>query len=121
MDGDPDYLAFWNLVLNKPEETVYRDMKEALDLMGGNRIVIHANSAMLRGYFRENPFHQQELKVFGRERPTYSAVILNRNSPLKQVLNIFRLLRYILNSYYFQGIQDWNGKVERKWFDETIN
>ena len=73
-------------MLNKPEETIYNNMEEALNLIQNNRIVIHVNSAILRGYFRENPFHQQELKVFGRQRPTYYAIILNRNSPLKQVM-----------------------------------
>lgn len=85
-DGDPDYKFFWNLVTNHREETVYKTMKEGLDLIRNDRKVIYTNSAMLRGYFRENPFHQQELKIFGKEKSTYSAVILTRNSPLTHVI-----------------------------------
>ena len=30
-----------------------------------------------------NPFHQQKLKVFGKERPKFDSLIFNHNSPLK--------------------------------------
>lgn len=84
-EGDADYAAFWDLVLNKREEAVYSNMEEGLKFIQEGPVVIYVSSAMLKGYFRENPFHQQELKIFGKEKPTYSAVVLTRNSPLKQV------------------------------------
>ena len=45
-------------------------------------------SGILKGYFRNNPFHNQELMVFGREKSTYNALIFTKNSPLAPVFDL---------------------------------
>ena len=38
------------------------------------------------GYLKSNPFHQQDLKTFARQKGTYYALIVPLNSPLKPIL-----------------------------------
>ena len=38
------------------------------------------------GYLKSNPFHQQDLKTFARQKGTYYALIVPINSPLKPIL-----------------------------------
>ena len=40
----------------------------------------------MQGYFKSNPYRQQKLKVFGKERPTVDSLILNHNSPFKPMM-----------------------------------
>ena len=44
---------------------------------------MHISQGILKGYFKSNPFRQQKLKVFAKERPKFDSLILNYNSPLK--------------------------------------
>lgn len=73
-------------MLNLPEETVFGNLKEGLDLLTKERAVIHTMTGMLKGYFRANPFHQQNLKVFARGRAEFYTLIIPFNSPLKPIL-----------------------------------
>ena len=52
-------------------------------MMKQERAVIHTFTGMLRGYFKANPFHQQNLKVFAKGRAEFQALIVPINSPLK--------------------------------------
>jgi len=45
------------------------DMKEGLDFLVKDRSVIHISEEMLKGFFLSNPFHNQKLKIFGKEKP----------------------------------------------------
>ena len=47
---------------------------------------MHVNYGSLLGYFKANPFHTQNIKVFGKSRPEYFSLILPYNSPLKPIL-----------------------------------
>ena len=86
LEGDQLYAEFWDRVLNLPEETVYSNLKEGLEVLQRERAVIHTMTGMLKGYFQANPFHQQNLKVFAYGRPEYYALIMPFNSPLKPIL-----------------------------------
>ena len=44
------------------------------------------STGMLKGYFRSNPFRQQNLKTFAKGRATFYSVIVPLNSPLKPIL-----------------------------------
>jgi hypothetical protein len=44
---------------------------------------MHISQGILKGYFKSNPFRQQKLKIFAKERPKFDSLILNYNSPLK--------------------------------------
>ena len=48
--------------------------------------VIHVNYGSLQGFFQANPFHVQDIKVFGKGRPEYFSLIVPFNSPLKPIL-----------------------------------
>jgi hypothetical protein len=45
------------------------DLKEGLDLLIKDRSVIHISLGMLKGFFLNNPFHHQKLKIFAKEKP----------------------------------------------------
>ena len=84
--GDPDYAAFYDRVKTSPEETVFNGVKEGLDRIKSGRNVMHVNYGSLLGFFQANPFHVQDIKVFGKGRPEDFSVIVPFNSPLKPIL-----------------------------------
>ena len=84
--GDPLYSAFWDRVQNEPEDTVFSNLKEGLDKLKTGRYVIHTMTGMLKGFFKSNPFHQQNLKVFAKGRAEFYSLIVPINSPLKPIL-----------------------------------
>ena len=86
LQGDPLYSQFWDRVTNLPEETVFANLPEGLDILLQERAVIHTFTGMLKGFFQANPFRQQNLKVFAYGRPTYYTLIIPFNSPLKPIL-----------------------------------
>jgi len=86
--GDPLYAAFWDRVQNLPEETVFSNLQEGLELLMKERAVIHTMTGMLKGFFKSNPFWQQNLKVFAKGRAEFYALIVPINSPLKPILQM---------------------------------
>ena len=84
--GDPLYSAFWDRVQNEPEDTVFSNLREGLDKLKTGRYVIHTMTGMLKGFFKSNPFHQQNLKVFAKGRAEFYSLIVPINSPLKPIL-----------------------------------
>ena len=71
---------------NLPEETVYQNITEGLSIIKNQRAVLHVQYGTFLGFFRENPTFNQNIKVFGKGRAEYSSLIVNRNSPLKPIL-----------------------------------
>ena len=71
---------------NLPEETVYQNITEWLSIIKNQRAVLHVQYGTFLGFFRENPTFNQNIKVFGKGRAEYSSLIVNRNSPLKPIL-----------------------------------
>ncbi len=45
-------------------------------MVGDDRYVMHVLEGMVKGYFRDNPFHQQQLKIFGKGRPIVQVCML---------------------------------------------
>ena len=80
------YAGFWDRVLNKRDETVFSSVKEGLDLLLKEQAVIHISDGMLKGYFKSNPFHIQNIKTFAKGRASFYSVIVPINSPLKPIL-----------------------------------
>ena len=74
---------------------------------------MHTYLDMIHGWLRANPFHQQRLKFFGRERPKYHALIFTKNSPLARVFNHGLLKMRELGSLY-QVLDAWKGHKENK-------
>ena len=71
---------------NLPEETVYQNITEGLSIIKNQRAILHVQYGTFLGFFRENPTFNQNIKVFGKGRAEYSSLIVNRNSPLKPIL-----------------------------------
>ena len=46
--GDPLYVEFWDKIVNNPEETVFANVEEGLDILRQERAVIHIHSGMLK-------------------------------------------------------------------------
>jgi hypothetical protein len=69
--GDPDYIKFWDRVLNSPTDSTYKSVEEGLDFLIKDRSVMHISQGILKGYFKANPYRQQKLKIFAKERPIF--------------------------------------------------
>ncbi len=94
---------------NLPEETVFDNLEEGLDILRRERAVIHTLSGMLKGYFQSNPFHHQNLKIFGKGKAKFYSIIVPFNSPLKPILQV------ATNTFIESGTMDfmlkaWEGK-----------
>ena len=57
-----------------------------MKIIKNERAVLHVQYGTFLGFFRENPTFNQNIKVFGKGRAEYSSLIVNRNSPLKPIL-----------------------------------
>ena len=84
--GDYLYAEYWERVTNFREQHEFQNLEEGMSLMKNERAVIHIGEGRLTSYFKANPFHQQNLKVFARSRPIPQGIILQHNSPLKPIL-----------------------------------
>ena len=94
--------------MNKREETVFGNPLEGLDRLRKGQTVMHMSVGMLKGFFRANPFRQQNIKTFARSRAYFYAIIFPLNSPLKPILQIAsnKLLEAGIMDYL---IQVWEG------------
>ena len=84
--GDPLYSEFWERVTSNWEEYTYQNLEEGLNLIKNERAVIHVGEGTLKSYFKNNPFHQQKLKVFAKSQPQPAGLIVELNSPLTPIL-----------------------------------
>ena len=80
------YAEFWDRVTNKREETVFSTPKEGLDSLLMGPQIIYISEGILKGYFKSNPFHLQNVKTFGKGRASFFSLIVPTNSPLKPIL-----------------------------------
>ena len=112
--GDADFIALWERIENEPEETIFSGVGEMMTMLAEGRNVMHVFRGMLQGWLRVNPFHQQRLYVFGKERSRYQTIIFTKNSPMTPV--------WKLGTDYFREVgtlgqiyQIWEGRpVENK-------
>ena len=98
--GDPLYSEFWERLTSNREEYTFQNLEEGLSLIKNERTVIYIGEGALKQYFKNNPYHQQRLKVFSRMPPEAGAIIVQLNSPLKPILQA------AFNSLTEAGIKD---------------
>ena len=48
---------------------------------------MHIQNELLNGWLKANPFHNQRLKIFGRERPYFNVLVFTKNSPLTRIFH----------------------------------
>ena len=85
-DGDPDFVAFWDRKLNKPEETMYGSPEQGIEIMQTDRVVLHIQESSLKGHLVNNPSDGFGMKLFGASKPKYFNFMLNNNSPIGPML-----------------------------------
>ncbi len=61
--GDQDVEAYVHRLNSNPAEVTFNSTFEGLKRATTERTIMHMDEAALRGYFLENPFLQQQLKV----------------------------------------------------------
>ena len=84
--GDPLYSEFWERVPSNQEEYTFQNLEEGLNLIKNERSVIHIGEGDLKSFFKNNPFHQQNLKVFAKSQPQPAGIVVELNSPLTPIL-----------------------------------
>ena len=110
VQGDQDYVTYWNYAQANLEEASFPEIKEGLAELKKGQTIIFLREGMLKGYLKKNPTHQQKLQVFWRSKAEFGGMIFPLNSPLTP---IFRKGAAILRE---NGIQDilaekWEGKA----------
>jgi hypothetical protein len=85
-DGDEAYNDFYyGRVKNNPEETVFQTVADGLHILQNEQAILHFEYAKLKGFFKANPFWNQNIKLFAREKAKYYATIVPKNNPLKPI------------------------------------
>ena len=84
--GDPLYSEFWERVASNQEEYTFQNLEDGLNLIKNERSVIHIGEGDLKSFFKNNPFHQQNLKVFAKSQPQPAGIVVELNSPLTPIL-----------------------------------
>ncbi len=59
------YLELMERFNEQPDLTAYDSVSEGLARISNERAVMHVFIDSMRGFWRNNPFHQQQLKVRG--------------------------------------------------------
>ena len=107
--GDPLYSEFWEKVDNMPDEHTFQNLEEGLNLMRKERAVIHIGEGTLKSYFRKNPYHQQNLKVFAKSMVQPAGIVVNLNSPLRPILRAASTAMAEAGIKYAL-LEEWEGK-----------
>ena len=93
LQGDADYIAFWERHLRNPEKTTYKSVAEALKHIENGKTVIQGLENQVLGFLRSNP-PDEHPHIFGHGSWMYPALLFHLNSPLlpmfKQGTNYFR-------------------------------
>ena len=109
MDGDPDFIDFVKHMNQNPDKTFFSGTEEGLAKLNEGPNVIHIIEGMFNGFLHNNPFHQQSLKVFAKEKAKYDALIFPLNSPFREVMKLAST-RMFENSAVEYLIQKWEGR-----------
>ena len=86
LQGDPLFEDFLKRLQKYPDEFTFTSLEAGLETLRNERVVMYIHSELLRGYFTQNPFFYQRLKMFGRSRSVFLALPVPINSPLKPIL-----------------------------------
>ena len=67
-EGDPDYVAFWNLVTNEPHKAVFETVGEGMEKVLSGFYVAQMQEGSIKGWIRDHPIQGEKVKIFGRGR-----------------------------------------------------
>ena len=100
--GDPDYIAFWNRVIENPDESVFQGLEQFLTEHQDHPHVIREYQAKIdvnNKYGR--PELQNKLKILYKDRVQYMGILITKNSPLGPIL------RHGTNNMFERGVLDY--------------
>ena len=87
-EGIPVYIDFWNRLQETPEETYYGSIKNGIDLIRNEQVIIHISGKALRQYFKSNPYGVRP-KTFPSEGENLAEnLVITNNSPLGPILTL---------------------------------
>ena len=86
-EGDPDYVAFWDRVINEPDESVFKSVGEGMNEVLNGFYVAQMQEGSIKGWIRDNPIDGEKVQIFGRGRASYYTLILTNNSPLTPIFS----------------------------------
>ncbi|XP_059098280.1 uncharacterized protein LOC131892427 [Tigriopus californicus] len=84
--GDPDFKAFYERMVENPEETTFTDTAHVLKEMDTNYIGIMANTHSLQYAFETNLDLTTPLEILETLNEAWYNVILTKNSPLSPMI-----------------------------------
>ena len=111
LQGDEDYIAFWERYMTDPKETTYSSDKEAVQQITNGRNVILSDENQFMGYLRSNPI-EDKLHIFGHGRWKYNALMFHLNSPLVPIF------KQGVDQYREKGIES---ELYLKWIGAGYN
>ena len=87
LQGDPDYVAFWDRVTNEPEEAKFVSVADGMEKVLNGFYVAQMQEGSIKGWIRDNPVKGEKVKVFARGNPTFYTIILTNNSPIGRIFS----------------------------------
>ena len=85
--GDPDFLAFWDRIQHKSDETLFSGIEEVLTVHDRHPVVISIQQGAIDKHRKYGkPEQHDKLEVFQREHFEPYAMIVTKNSPLGPIL-----------------------------------
>ena len=87
-EGIPVYIEFWNRLEQTPEEVYYSGIKDGVELIRSEQVIIHISGKALRQYFKSNPYGVRP-KTFPSEGENLAEnLVITNNSPLGPILSL---------------------------------
>ena len=83
--GDSLISDYFERTMRELDRFVYPDIPVGMRKLLEDRNVIRVAENGLKGFLRANPFHSQNLHIFGHEKPYYPSLIFTKRSPLTRI------------------------------------
>ncbi|TRY77456.1 hypothetical protein TCAL_08548 [Tigriopus californicus] len=109
--GDPDFKAFYERMVQNPEETTFTNIGHVLRTMEEEYIVILADFSVLQSSFQMNLDFKAHIEILGTMRESWTNVILKKHSPLSPIV------RKGLNSLRDYAVME---KTRAKWIGQGV-
>ena len=109
-EGDEDYLNFWNMIQNYPEDIFFNSIDEAMQKINGDKVVVHLSDKVMRQYFKANPTKNKPNTFPSKGEKRVENMIVTENSPLGPILTFG--CRLLLEKGIIDILdEEWMGKV----------
>jgi hypothetical protein len=118
--SDKVYEEFWERVEKNPDECKYKNIKEGMEIIFEDQVVIHTMDAMLRQYYKENPTTRMAKTFPSEGEKVGEYMLVTENSPLGPILN--QEIRKLSETGMFDVIDvKWRGKALSAYDDVQLS